>query len=788
MSAKMRQVLSYSYLKDRGAVHFLVWLIFFAICVVTPDRWLGASIALAFGLAIAFSLLALSVSSLRGPSKFLGVLCYVLVGSLVALVVLAYGINLRTLGPVEADAVRAIAQTDFFEALSYLKLNTPWTAIVPTLVGVYLLYHTFPAQRSLPPWRLTARYSFMVPVVLAAVLIFTGGLKVAWPIVDTFASYRHELTLFKTALAKRTVAPPQSVATDFDGTIIVIVGESTARHHMSLYDYFRDTTPRLLDRRDELIVFSDVVSNHSHTVPVLTNGLTLAGGRDDLSFESIESIDIVTLAKAAGYETHWLSNQNEYGVWDTPIAMLATGADQTRFFSPSVGETYRRLLLDEEMLPSIDAALSQEGAAPKAIFVHLFATHFPYCDAYPEAFSEFSGSLGRAFFGRASEPSDVDCYDNAVLYVDWLVDSIIEMAAASSEPLGVLYFSDHGEAPLLGTYHEARLHSAYHVEVPFLLWFNDSYKDRYGETVAAARDNSSRSYSLDRLFHSLGDLMQIETDLQEPSHSLLSSRYREQDRYLLDERISYDSWSKNNDYRENSRLFMAATGPAKPKIWAHRINSLGALMEAKQIFDGVELDLMFNRRNDRFHVFHPPAPDTGLTLGDMLAALKNRPEMRLWLDWKNVTADTLPSALARLEALDAEFGLKGRVMVETDSDATFEGIEQISAAGYKHGYYLPTNEILDCMANCSEEQKAALARKLEDRVIKGKFDAVTYDWRLRPFVTARLGAMIEQRGLEQFSWDMSIVTSRDISRVDEVGQRTEGLDGLLITFPSVFRI
>ncbi len=127
-------------------------------------------------------------------------------------------------------------------------------------------------------------------------------------------------------------------------------------------------------------------------------------------------------------------------------------------------------------------------------------------------------------------------------------------------------------------------------------------------------------------------------------------------------------------------------------------------------------------------------------------------------------------------------------MVETDSAATFEDLRLVSAEGYLHGYYLPTKQILECLEKCSEPQRNDLSRSLMERIESVGFRAITYDWRLRPFVEAQLEEFIETRNLKQFSWDLSINVARDIGRVDEIVERTGDLDALLVVFPSVFKI
>jgi len=95
---------------------------------------------------------------------------------------------------------------------------------------------------------------------------------------------------------------------------------------------------------------------------------------------------------------------------------------------------------------------------------------------------------------------------------------------------------------------------------------------------------------------------------------------------------------------------------------------------------------------------------------------------------------------------------------------------------------------LECLKECSQSQQEELSKTLMERIDSGGFAAVTYDWRLRPFVEAQLAEFIEARNLKQFSWDLSINVARDIGRAAEIVERTNDLDALLVIFPSVFKI
>lgn len=241
-------------------------------------------------------------------------------------------------------------------------------------------------------------------------------------------------------------------------------------------------------------------------------------------------------------------------------------------------------------------------------------------------------------------------------------------------------------------------------------------------------------------------------------------------------------------YPANTRALLARV-PEAPKVWAHRVNSTGALHEAKSLFAGVEADLVFDSRSRRFDVRHPPAPGTGLTLDEYLAQSADHPQLHLWLDWKNPTRENVVAAVRELDRLDAKYRIRGRAMVETPSSAVFDGIAAVSDARFVHGYYLPTERGLaaieqgpHAMARFGADVRATLAR--------GRFDAVTYDARMQPFVDQQLDAFLQQRQLRRFSWDMRINSGDPLTRAGQLSRivRPHKLDALLISFPSRYRV
>ncbi|GAA4709344.1 hypothetical protein H9L13_01050 [Sphingomonas lutea] len=241
-------------------------------------------------------------------------------------------------------------------------------------------------------------------------------------------------------------------------------------------------------------------------------------------------------------------------------------------------------------------------------------------------------------------------------------------------------------------------------------------------------------------------------------------------------------------YETTARSLLART-PEAPRIWAHRVNSIGALLEAKSLFAGVEVDLVFDPRTQRFDVRHPPAPSTGLNLDAYLAAAADRPNLRLWLDWKNPRPDNLAQAMREFGRLDAKYRIRGRALVETPSDATFPEIVSVSGSGFRHGFYLPTERIAAALGQ-GPQATDRLGAELRATIDRGRFGAVTYDARLQPFVDRELDRFLTARKIHRFSWDIGINSGDPLTRAGTLSRtvRERKLDALLIVFPSRYRV
>lgn len=310
-----------------------------------------------------------------------------------------------------------------------------------------------------------------------------------------------------------------------EGVYVLILGESTARSHMGLYGYERQTTPRLNSISNSLWTFNDVISPNTHTIESVTKMLT-RGNYENLDLTSKGSI--IQLANAAGFKTIWLSNQRPVGVHESLVTKIARSAAEVRFMTTMHGRHNR--ILDQDLLPELDAILDTPSNKPKFIIVHLSGTHMLYENRYPEDEQVF---LDTPNIGYKSYDNyrTVNHYDNAVLYTDFIINNIIQKIKGLETKSTVLYLSDHGEelfqdADFSGHNEDVATKSMY--DIPFFLWQSDIYKKDKSLTFHA-----NRKYMADDFFHTMAHVLQISSTMVDTTRSIFSKSFKIRPRLVL---------------------------------------------------------------------------------------------------------------------------------------------------------------------------------------------------------------------------------------------------------------
>ena len=302
-------------------------------------------------------------------------------------------------------------------------------------------------------------------------------------------------------------------------TIIVVIGESQNRNNLSLYGYARATTPGLDAVRDQLCVLRNAYSYSAATTAAFIDMLTTGDGQKPGEWWRNPTLPM--LAKAAGYQMFWISNQNDRFIEAT------FGKDFDDFRQINLGGSREDISLDGDVLPHVEAALDH-SARKKLVVVHLIGQHPHYDLRYPAHFARFGAGDDKAEAVMAAGGAlpwvrtARNHYDNSIRYTDSVLSSILRrLTQRGGERASFLYLSDHAndvghEGTAVG--HAPTRKAGY--EIPLIY---------AGPRTAECRTNENAEYQTNRLLWTLLDLLEIDVSVGAGTRSsILSDRFEVQ--------------------------------------------------------------------------------------------------------------------------------------------------------------------------------------------------------------------------------------------------------------------
>lgn len=287
--------------------------------------------------------------------------------------------------------------------------------------------------------------------------------------------------------------------------VVFVMGESFIKSHSSIYGYQLPTNPFFEKEREEgrLLVFSDVITSYNHTTPSLQNTFCL----NDLSKDEkwFNGIYWPQLFKKAGYNVYFWDNQK--------------GGD--KHFQGSFFEMYSNKVISEcytetnEKSSELDMFIIDDFISRKInisqglnfVYFHLQGQHFPFANKCPDNYKKFleSDILIRKSYLTNDMRKEISDYDNSIYYTGIVVQKIIEYFNRTNSI--VVFTSDHGEevydyrdkagrSAINANYKSEYLH--YQHDVPFIIWFSESYAKKHSELIKKIKEISTLPYSLDR--------------------------------------------------------------------------------------------------------------------------------------------------------------------------------------------------------------------------------------------------------------------------------------------------
>ena len=316
--------------------------------------------------------------------------------------------------------------------------------------------------------------------------------------------------------------------------IILIIGESTTRNHMSLYDYFFNTNP-LLEKinKKNLYRFNDIISPHSHTIAVIKKLLTFYNLESEKEWFNYNNL--IDIMKKSGYTTYWFSNQESSGVYGNVTVALGEQSDKIVFSAYRDSSTEIISNYDEKIVNKSIEFIDKESK--NFIIYHLMGAHGSYRDRYPKEFGIYKNESNK----RIGE------YDNAILYNDYIINKIIDNF--KDEDSIILYVSDHGEEVYdfrdFAGHAETNI-SRYMVEIPFLIYTSDKFIENYPEKVENIKNSVNKPYMTDDLIHTILDIADIKTSEFDETRSIVNKNFNDKRKRIIGGK-DYDIELKNKN-------------------------------------------------------------------------------------------------------------------------------------------------------------------------------------------------------------------------------------------------
>lgn len=286
---------------------------------------------------------------------------------------------------------------------------------------------------------------------------------------------------------------------------VLVIGESARAANFPYSGYERDTTPHTAKVKN-LVYFRDFTSCGVITaisVPcLLTHYPRKSYTHRNLSLYSDSALDI---AKKAGYEVYWISNNG-----GECIGGVCARLDKEKiiYFNQS-GQ------LDADMLPTIKSIITKNTLAKSntLLVVQLQGSHGARYDLrYPKEFEIFSPVCANNELSQCQKSHIQNAYDNSLIYTDFVLASIISLLNHTAQAdIALWYMSDHGES--LGEYGQY-MHGGFpyslapqvQKQIPSFLWFKSN--PALTQKLQSIKD---KPYSHDFVFHTLLGLLEINT-------------------------------------------------------------------------------------------------------------------------------------------------------------------------------------------------------------------------------------------------------------------------------------
>ncbi len=494
---------------------------------ITPQSFLGIAIV-----PLVFTLLISFLTNLKSKAglwiRLLLIPVFILITFLVAsLPIIAIGYEKTFDKPMVENDWYAVFQTHTTQATEFLSVFAEPKLLVGVaiiLLFLFILANTNRVALFRSHWILSI---FAVATLLPGLYLAMEQLKSVQVFRMSLANHQADLRYLQKSMEERALKiarPDTELKKEKDETVVLVIGESVSKYHVSLYGYPRDTTPLLNARRGsgDFIVMENAYASGISSRGAMLYAMTNAHAGSGVSFRGSPSV--IEVLNDAGLDTIWVEN-GRTRVANTPVEVITEQSGTVNRLSDALGRE------DGKLVEALKGILSQKSAASKVVFLRTQGSHVAYChridhdrEKWRFEDTEFDQWLVPGKYPLTGISENSNCYDGSIKYTDYVVNELIKLLEDELDPAVLIYFSDHGDDIIRGTAHMG-LPTFDVFSVPMLFYFSPGYMEKYPDRVETIRANRHAMFVNDQIFETVLGVAGVISSASVKSKNLAADGY-----------------------------------------------------------------------------------------------------------------------------------------------------------------------------------------------------------------------------------------------------------------------
>ena len=421
----------------------------------------------------------------------------------------------------DLDVAMLILGTNANEAKEFASVMLP-KDIIFIVLGTYLLFiglWVLFARRNLNLGKKTSLLAFVVLCLCVGINAYSWGIWRDGPIAQWYEMAQYETT---GDLQSHYTHPELSLSDEaFPTNVVLIIGESYARNHSSLYGYEKETNPCLTAFRDSLMLFTfdSIDAPAPTTAESIRYMLSIYNKSDHQKNDSkkwFEYTSIIEVMQQLGYDCFWFSNQARGSKLNGPSRIFADACQHHHFYQEEGSNRYNTnldMVLVDSSYQSVNHISSQKH---RFVVYHMMGSHFDFNLRYPKAFAKFTENDYQS--DSSKHRGILAAYDNSILYNDYVVTQLINLFR--DKDAIVIYLPDHGQvmyrnpkSPDYFAHGNNNDPVGYQlgVEIPFMVFASPLFQEKHPETTQRIKDrqNNPKPWNSDDLPYLIMDIIGV---------------------------------------------------------------------------------------------------------------------------------------------------------------------------------------------------------------------------------------------------------------------------------------